>query len=204
MGWLFAVANGMFERRVRGVFAALPPIALGHLLAMALVLLPLAAIAALASAFVYVRAVAGVAIIAFGVYRLVVRRHPRVLARIGAGNLTLWSFVMATAHGAALMLVPVYLGAARMAHTGMGGMHGGALGGGDHTAHPSIGSQAGSGLALAGGVALVHTVAMLVVAGALAWVFYRYFGLALLHRVWFNVDVVWAAALIVAGLFTIL
>jgi len=203
MGWLFAVANGMFERRVRGVFVALPPIALGHLLAMALVLLPLAAIAALASAFVYVRTIAGVAIIAFGVYRLIVRRHPRVLARIGAANLTLWSFVMATAHGAALMLVPVYLGAASAPHAVMDGMRGNLMDGRPHAAHMTSVGQVGSGLALAGGVALVHTISMLVVAGAIAWLFYRYFGLALLHRVWFNVDIVWAAALIVAGVITL-
>src|SRR5438309_1116050 len=102
MGWLFAVSNGMFERRSRAVFAALLPIGLGHLLAMAAVLLPLAVISALAAQLTVVRAVAGTLIIGFGVYRFVVRRHPRVLARIGASHLTLWSFVMATAHGAAL------------------------------------------------------------------------------------------------------
>jgi hypothetical protein len=197
MGWLFAVSNGMFERRGRAVFAALPPIGLGHMLAMAAVLLPVAAVSALATRFALVRGVAAAVIITFGVYRLLVRRHPRVLARIGAGHLTLWSFVVATAHGAALMLVPVYFG--------MMGLPGGSLGysGNGLTAEHSRAMaaivQVGSGLAAAGAVAIVHTLAMLLVAGAIAWVFYRYVGLALLHRVWFNVDLVWAMALIVAG-----
>ena len=212
MGWLFAVSNGMFERRARGVFSALPPIAAGHLLAMALVLLPLAAIAALASAFVYVRVIASAVIITFGVYRLIVRRHPRVLARIGAGNLVLWSFVMATAHGAALMLVPVYFGAAAISSvTVAGGMQGsitggmqGAMGGGEHAAQLASVARAGSSMALAGAVAIVHTVAMLIVATAIAWLFYRYLGLALLNKVWFNVDIVWAVALIIAGLITLI
>lgn len=202
MGWLFAVSNGMFERRGRAVIAALPPIALGHLLAMALVLLPVAVVAALASRMVLVRAVAALVIIAFGIYRLIVRRHPRVLARIGAGNLTLWSFVMATAHGAALMLVPVYLGM-RLNAKAMPTEADHALGGMHASAMEALG-HASAGLALAATVAVVHTAAMLLVAGTIAWVFYRYFGLTLLRRVWFNVDVVWAAALILAGIVTLL
>ena len=202
MGWLFAVSNGLFERRARAVFTALPPIALGHLLAMALVLLPLAALAAFGSALPYIRAIAGAAIITFGVYRLFVRRHPRVLARIGASNLTLWSFVMATAHGAALMLVPVYLGAAATASMAMPGMHGGPTAGQANTI-PSQSAYAGRDMALAGAVALVHTMAMLAVAAAIAWLFYRFFGLTLLRQVWFNVDIVWAVALIIAGIITI-
>ena len=205
MGWLFAVSNGMFERRARAVFTALPPIALGHLLAMALVLLPLAAIAAFASAFVYVRAIASAAIITFGVYRLFARRHPRVLARIGAGNLTLWSFVMATAHGAALMLVPVYFGAAGIPRVATSdNMRHGPMSGPEHAAHLAIASAAGSGIVLASTVAVVHTAAMLVVAGAIAWLFYRYLGLTMLRQVWFNVDIVWALALIAAGLITLI
>jgi len=184
MGWLFAVSNGMFERRARAVFAALPPIGLGHLLAMAAVLLPVAMVSALAARFALVRVVAAAVIIAFGVYRLLVRRHPRVLARIGPGHLTLWSFVMATGHGAASMLVPVYFGMMRLPAR--------------DTAMVAMG-RVGSGLAAAAAIAIVHTLAMLVVAGAIAWVFYRYVGLALLRRVWFNVDLVWAVALIVTG-----
>ena len=201
MGWLFAVSNGMFERRGKAVFSALPPIALGHLLAMAVVLLPVAVVAAIAAQFTVVRIAAGVTITLFGVYKLLVRRHPRVLARIGAAHLTLWSFVMATAHGAALMLVPVYLGMAALPRAGitdtMASAH-------MHAPAMSTFSDVGTGLAAASAVAVVHTVAMLVVAGVIAWVFYRYVGLKLLRRVWFNVDLVWAAALVLAGAITAL
>lgn len=204
MGWLFAVSNGMFQRRERAVFEALPPIAYGHLLAMAAVLLPVAAVSALAAQMPLVRVVAGVVIIAFGIYRLSVRRHPRVLARIGAGQLTLWSFVMATSHGAALMLVPIYLGMADMQ-----GMRGDAMGGSSrisdagHAAAMAAIGHVGSGLMTVAVVAIVHTGAMLVVAGVIAWLFFRYVGIALLPRVWVNVDLVWAIALIVAGVIAV-
>src|SRR5215472_14494191 len=150
MGWLFAVSNGMFARRTSAVFTALPPIALGHLLAMALVLLPIAAISALAVTFTAVRIAAAIVIIAVGVYRLCVRRHPRILARIGAGNLALWSFVMATAHGAALMLVPIYFGMAALPQ----GLMSSTMGGG-HSAQMAAITSAGHGLALAAEVAVV-------------------------------------------------
>ena len=201
MGWLFAVSNAMFERRQRALFAALPPIALGHLLAMALVLLPVAVIAVLAARFTEVRVVAGSIIIVFGVYRLIVRRHPRALARIGPTNLTLWSFVMATAHGAALMLVPVYLGMTSMLVSGRASASAATS---DHGAMmATMMGPTGGGLALAAEVASLHTGAMLAVAAAIAWVFYRFVGVSMLRQVWFNVDIVWAAALIAAGAITI-
>jgi hypothetical protein len=196
MGWLFAVSNGMAERRTRAVFLALPPIALGHLLAMAVVLLPIAVVTALAVHFTVVRFAAGAIVIAFGIYRLIVRRHPRALARIGSAHLTLWSFVMATAHGAALMLVPVYFG---MVAAGAGPMNIGS-----HAAMMTSIGGVGSGLAAASAVAIVHTAAMLVIAGIIAWIVYRYLGLALLTRIWFNVDLFWAAALILAGVFAMI
>ena len=201
MGWLFAVSNGMFARRGRAVFAALPPIALGHLLAMAVVLLPIAAVSVLSARMAAVRTAAGFVIIAFGVYRLIVRRHPRLLARIGAGHLTLWSFVMATAHGAALMLVPIYFGMAGMGSATMGDSS--SPTNGAHAAQMALLGQVGTGLMTAGVVANVHTASMVVVAGAIAWIFYRYVGIALLQRVWFNVDLVWAVALIAAGVISI-
>jgi len=198
MGWLFAVSNGMFERRARAVFAALVPIGVGHLLAMAVVLLPVAVVSALATRSTIVRVVAGAVIIVFGVYRLVVRRHPRVLARIGARHLVLWSFVMATAHGAALMLVPVYFGVTSMSHGPTSGDMSGRAGA--HAATMAAVGHIGEGLTAAAAVAIVHTFAMLIVAGIIAWIFYRFVGLALLRRVWFNMDIVWATALIAAGI----
>lgn len=201
MGWLFAVSNGMFARRGRAVFAALPPIALGHLLAMAAVLLPVAVVSVLAEQMPAVRTAAGAIIIAFGVYRLVVRRHPRMLARIGAGHLTLWSFVMATAHGAALMLVPIYFGMAGLKSDSM--LDASSPSNDAHAAAMAALGQVGSGLITAGAVAIVHTAAMVIVAGAIAWIFFRYIGVALLHRLWFNVDIVWAVALIAAGVIAV-
>jgi hypothetical protein len=203
MGWLFAVSNGMFARQERAVFAALPPIALGHLLAMAAVLLPIAVLSALAVHTAIVREATGAGIIAFGVYRLVVRRHPRLLARIGPGHLTLWSFVMATAHGAALMLVPIYFGMAMLPAAG-GDSSGWSHMSGGHAAEMTTLAHLGNGIFAAAIVAVIHTAAMLVVAGAIAWIFFRYVGIALLRRVWFNVDIVWSAALIGAGVFAII
>jgi hypothetical protein len=182
MGWLFAVSNGMQERRGSAVFAALPPIAAGHVLAMAAVLLPFALLAVSMEQIKALGLLAGVALIAFGVYKLVNRRHPRFLARIGPDRLVLWSFLMATAHGAGLMLLPVYLGL-RVPHH-------------DHAA---MAQMAGDGILSASVVALVHTTAMLLIGGAIAWAVYRYLGLRLLQRAWFNLDLVWAACLIVVG-----
>src|SRR5689334_5181612 len=110
MGWLFAVSNGMQERRGSAVFAALPPLAAGHVLAMAAVLLPFALLAVSMEQVKALELFAGAALIAFGVYKLVKRRHPRYLVRVGPDRLMLWSFLMATAHGAGLMLLPAYLG----------------------------------------------------------------------------------------------
>jgi hypothetical protein len=182
MGWLFAVSNGMQERRASAVFAALPPIAAGHVLAMAAVLVPFALLAVSMEQMRAIGLVAGCALIAFGVYKLMNRRHPRFLARIGPDRLILWSFLMATAHGAGLMLLPVYLGL-----------------GSPHDDHAVMSQVAGAGIMSASLVALVHTGAMLLIGGAIAWVVYRYLGLRLLQRAWFNFDLLWSACLIVVG-----
>jgi hypothetical protein len=182
MGWLFAVSNGMQERRARAVFAALPPIAAGHVLAMAAVLLPFALLAVSMEQMRALGLLAGCALIAFGVYKLMKRRHPRFLARIGPDRLILWSFLMATAHGAGLMLLPVYLGLGSPYH--------------DHAAMERV---AGAGIMSAALVAVVHTSAMLLIGGAIAWAVYRYLGLRLLQRAWFNLDLLWSLCLIVVG-----
>jgi hypothetical protein len=184
MGWLFAVSNGMQEKRGSAVFAALPPIAAGHVLAMAAVLLPFALLAVSMEQMRVLGTLAGCALIGFGIYKLVNRRHPRFLARIGPDRLVLWSFLMATAHGAGLMLLPLFLGLGATAH------------GGEHEAMAQV---AGAGLMSASLVALVHTTAMLLIGGAIAWAVYRYLGLRLLQRAWFNLDLLWSASLIVVG-----
>lgn len=187
MGWLFAVSNGMQERRGRGVFLALPPIALGHLLAMAATLLPFALASLYLERLDIIRAAAGLLLVMFGVYKLVSQRHPRFLVRIGPSHLVLWSFLMATAHGAGLMLVPVVLGL-QPPHV--------------HAAHAGHHALAGFGdgnLALTFAATIVHTGAMVLTGGVIAWVVYRYVGLGLLRRSWVNLDLLWAVLLIVVG-----
>ena len=186
MGWLFAVSRGLQDRRGGAVLAALPPIAIGHGLAIGLAL----AIVAVGRASVPLDALrwaTAAVLIGFGLVRLVRHRHPRwVGMRVGFRDLTAWSFLMATAHGAGLMLVPLFVVDA---------------------ARPSC--HAAAGLALAGPVdyvvaALVHTLAMLATAGSIALVVYHKLGVALLRRAWFNLDGLWALALLAAGVFAAL
>jgi hypothetical protein len=179
MGWPLAVAAGLSERRDGAVFATLAPLGAGHFLAMATVLVPFAAAGA---AFAWSRPLrlgAGLLVLAFGVYRLFERRHPRWLARVRPTQLALWSFLMATAHGAGLMLLPFALGLCA----------------------PSAGWPAGGGNALAGAIAVAaaHTLAMLLAGIAVAWAVYRYVGLGLLTRGWLDLDAAWAASLVIAG-----
>jgi hypothetical protein len=186
MGWLFAVSNGMQERRGRAVFLALPPIAFGHLLAMAAALLPFTVLGFYLERVGEIRTAAGLVLVGFGVYKLLSQRHPRFLARIGPSHLTLWSFLMATAHGAGLMLVPVVLVFSPGAHAAHGG-------------HQPLIEAAGESLSLTLIAATVHTAAMALTGGAIAWVVYRYVGLGLLNRSWLNLDLLWGVLLIVVG-----
>jgi hypothetical protein len=190
MGWLFAVSNGMQRRQTRGLFAALPPIAFGHLLAMAAALLPFALVAVYVENVARIRMAAGLILIAFGAYKLVSRRHPRFLARIGPSHLVLWSFLMATAHGAGLMLVPVVLD---LCTVGQGTEAGG------HGAHDALLELASGDLGIALTAATAHTGAMVLTGGVIAWIVYRCVGLGLLRRAWVNFDLLWAAMLIVVG-----
>lgn len=190
MGWLFAVSNGMQARRASGVFLALPPIALGHLLAMAAALLPFALVSLYVERLDAIRTVAGLLLVIFGVYKLLSQRHPRFLVRIGPSHLVLWSFLMATAHGAGLMLVPVALGLgadAHAVHGGHQGLPGGAIG---TLAYPLIATT-------------LHTSAMMFTGGLIAWVVYRHVGLGLLSRGWVNLDLLWALLLIIVGTSTL-
>jgi hypothetical protein len=186
MGWPLAVANGLSVRRDAAVFATLVPLGTGHLLAMSVTVLPFAVLAEYLQRGHAIRVAAGALVLLFGIYKLIDRRHPRYLARIAPTQLAWWSFVMATAHGAGLMLVPVALGLCAAA--GRGPARGGALD-----------ALLRSGTATAIGVTLVHTVAMLLSGASLAWLVYRYLGLQFLRRIWVNVDVLWSASLIAAG-----
>lgn len=186
MGWPLAVANGLSARRDAAVFATLVPLGAGHLLAMAVAVLPFALLSEYLQRGQAIRVGSGVVVLLFGVYKLVDRRHPRYLARIPPTQLAWWAFLMATAHGAGLMLVPVALGLCATAPT-------------DTTGHAALETLLRSGLATAIAVTIVHTLAMLVSGVAIAWLVYRYLGLQFLRRAWLNLDSLWGASLVVAG-----
>jgi hypothetical protein len=191
MGWPLAVSTGLTERRGAAVLRALFPLAIGHLLAMTLSLLPFGL---LASFFLWSREIrlgAGLMVVFFGLYLLVNRRHPRFLARIRPSQLALWSFLVAMAHGAGLMLAPFFLALCAPAA--------GAAGHGlNHAAILQL-MQTGLGVAIA--VAIVHTLAMIVTGGGIAWAVYRYWGLGFLRKSWLNLETVWALSLIITGAF---
>lgn len=185
MGWPLAVSAGLMQRSSRALAAALGPLAIGHLLAMLLVLLPFAMLVALVEWQRAIRIGASCAVIGFGLYRLIDQRHPRALARIPPAQLGLWSFAVAIAHGAALMLVPIYLGLCQEADP-------------DRT-HEAAGALINANLTMAVLVSVVHAAAMITAGGCLAWLVYRYLGLKFVSRSWFNLDTVWAASLVLVG-----
>jgi hypothetical protein len=197
MGWLFAVALGMQQRSARGVWHALPPIALGHAIAVVLVLLA-AGLAQRVVPLEMLKAIIAAALIAFGTYRLWRHRHPRYGGmRVGFRDLTVWSFLMATAHGAGFMLLPFVMNIPQEAHA-TGTPMGAAAS--SHAAHMN-GLTAGETGAL---LFAVHTLTYLLVMALTAWVVYRKLGLALLRTAWFNMDLLWAGALVIAGVVVLL
>jgi hypothetical protein len=185
MGWPLAVSAGLMERSSRAMLAALGPLAAGHLLAMLLVILPFALLVALVDWQRQVQIGASLLVIGFGIFRLVYRRHPRALARIRPTQLGLWSFAVAIAHGAGLMLVPIYLGLCREADLDNG--------------HIAAGTLINANLGMAVLVSVVHAAAMIAAGGCLAWLVYRFFGLKFISRSWFNLDTSWAISLILVG-----
>ena len=185
MGWPLAVSAGLMERNSRGLLAALLPLSAGHLLAMLLVLLPFALLVTLVEWQHQIQIGASLLVIGFGVFRLASPRHPRVLARIPPAQLGLWAFAVATAHGAGLMLVPIYLGLCRETDL--------------DRAHAAAGVLIDANLGMAVLVAVVHAAAMIAAGGFLAWLVYRYLGLKFIARSWFNLDTFWAISLIAVG-----
>ena len=185
MGWPLAVSAGLMEKSARTLVAALGALTVGHLLAMLVVVLPFALLVALLEWQQHIQIGASLLVIGFGIFRLANPRHPRVLARIRPTQLGLWSFVVAIAHGAGLMLVPIYLGLCRAADLDKG--------------HEMAGALINATLGVAVLVSVVHSVAMLAGGGILAWLVYRYLGLKFLSRSWFNLDSTWAVSLILVG-----
>jgi hypothetical protein len=185
MGWPLAVAAGLMDKSSRALVAALGPLTLGHLLAILVVILPFSLLVALVYWQRQIQIGASFLVIGFGIFRLVNRRHPRALARIRPTQLGLWSFAVAIAHGAGLMLVPIYLGLCRVAD----------LNGGHEAASVLVSADLGMAIA----VSVVHAAAMVAAGGLSAWLVYRYFGLKFVSRSWFNLDATWAVSLLLVG-----
>jgi hypothetical protein len=181
MGWLFAVALGMQERRLGAVWRALIPLTLGHALAIAVVVLAAVAVGAAAPVRSLKLPVA-MTLGALGIYRLIRHRHVTGGGmRVGMWGLTAWSFLMATCHGAGLMVLPVFLGMAAPAH----------------------GASCHATSSNAVTATLAHGAGYLVVTAAVAWLVFRKVGVGILRKAWFNLDLMWAIALIVTGILTV-
>ena len=187
MGWLFAVALGLQERSRAKVFAALGPIAFGHLVSIATVV-ALIGWARFAAASSLLRPAGAAILISFGIFRyLWPRAHPRWVAmRVKWYELALWSFLMASAHGAGLMLFPILIGMTPNS---------------PHAHHMAAAHAHTVAQAIA--VVLVHTGAMIAVTGAIAILVYEWVGLAILRSAWINLDTIWAGALVAAGILSL-
>ncbi len=194
MGWLFAVALGFQERRLRAVTAALGPIALGHALAIGLAVI-LVSVLGLVVPQRLLLALGGAALLGFAASKVASRfRHPRwVGMRVSGRQLVMWSFLMASAHGAGLMLVPVLVGL-RGEGVSSAQAHAKHLG---HVGHPP--PAAGDALLPALAAVGLHSAAMLAVAGVLAVVVYQKLGVEVLRRAWINLDFIWVGALAITG-----
>jgi hypothetical protein len=192
MGWLFAVAHGLQEKRRSAVIRALGPIALGHEASIAAVVVALGLLAAVLDERT-LRIGAATVLLAFGLFKLLRPRwHPRwVGMRVSSRELTFWSFLMSTAHGAGLMLIPLIVGFPGAAK----------LTSGDNdipVLHLSLPALAQDGLAV-----MLHTAAMLLVMGFVALLVYDKLGLNVLRRAWLNLDLIWAGAFVLAGVLTL-
>jgi hypothetical protein len=185
MGWPLAVSAGMMEKSPGALVAALWSLAAGHLLAMLLMILPFSLLVTLVYWQRQIRIGASLLVIGFGVFRLLDRRHPRALARIKPSQLGLWSFAAAIAHGAGLMLAPIYLGLCQADGLDRG------------NAAASTLISANLGMAVL--VSIVHSGAMIAAGGLSAWLVYRYLGLKFVSRSWFNLDATWAVTLVLVG-----
>lgn len=199
MGWLFAVARGLQERNRRALWRALGPLAVGHALAIAAAV-ALAATIGRVAPLGLLRWIVAAALLGVGIDGLRRHRHVQLRGmRVSARELATWSFLMASAHGAGLMVLPFVLGAAETPS-----------GAGHHQAHSSAAVREA---ALAGPIVgdaatviapLVHTLGYLATTVVLAAIVYEKVGLRILRRAWINLDVLWAAAMIAAAAFAVL
>ena len=182
MGWLFAVAMAMQRQSPRAVWQSLLPIAAGHALAIAIIVAGAALLGAMLPAN-YIRIFVACALLAFGTYRLIRQEHPGWGGmRAGFRDLTIWSFLMASAHGAGFMLLPFILRGLTHSH---------------HDGHAD--TQIIHGTWTAVWAVVSHTLGYLITTGTLAFVAYKWVGLSLLGRAWINLDLVWGTALILTA-----
>ncbi|MBT3140888.1 hypothetical protein DS909_16505 [Phaeobacter gallaeciensis] len=185
MGWPLAVSSALMEQRPGALYRALGALAIGHFLAMLVILLPLSTMTLLIHYERQLRLVAGVIVVGLGLWLLITRKHPRFLSRIPPTRLALWSFLVALVHGAALMLVPIYLGLCRIEELDQG--------------HRAAADLMARNAMLTLGVAVLHTAAMLLAGGGLAIAVHRWLGLQFLSRSWFDLEAIWALSLILVG-----
>lgn len=182
MGWLFAVALGLQEQRRWAVWRAMLPLGLGHALAVAMAVL----VAAVVGSVVPLRGVqlgVGAILIGLGAYKLLRHRHPRYGGmRVGMLGLTAWSFLMASAHGAGVMVLPAMLDGSHAGH----GAHAAGLSG---LTVPALAAAT-----------MLHGAGYLIVTALAAWLVFERLGVLVLRRAWWNLDLIWAAALVVTGI----
>ncbi len=208
MGWLFAVALGLQEKSRRAVLRALTPMLVGHMASIAIVVLGVQLLKAEVPHAV-LRLAAAIVLIVFGASRLVRSRHPQWARwggmQVGFRDLMFWSFLMASAHGAGLMLIPIMLGWPAATH-----VHSPAVLARFSPETPALGHHVGAAAVPATnglvspstwlGPVGVHTLGYVLVTGLIALLVYERFGVAILRRAWFNLDFVWAVALVATGL----
>jgi hypothetical protein len=186
MGWPLALSAGLMKKKQSALFGALGPLAIGHLAAIFLIILPFSMLAVLVVWRREIQIGAALILITFGVFRFFNRRHPLLLARIAPTRLALWSFVIAIAHGAGLMLVPMYLGLHQTDEMASG--------------HMAASTLMANSVVMALFVSLVHVTAMITTGGLTAFLVYHWLGLTFVSRSWFNLDGFWALSLIAIGL----
>ena len=190
MGWPLAISSALMQEKNSAFPKALVMLAAGHFLAMVVILLPFSAMLVLVSWEVEIRIAAGMLVIFVGMYLMINPRHPKFLVRVHPNRLALWSFLAAMAHGAGLMLLPIYLGICNI--------------GAEETGHQAINALIGNNFFTSFTVAAVHTISMTMAGGLIATIIYLWFGLKFLSKTWFNLDRIWACSLILVGIFGIL
>ena len=192
MGWPLAVSAALMERKATAMPKALLLLATGHLLAMIAILLPFSLMIWLVEREYEIRLGASFIVIGMGIYLLINSKHPKYLARIHPAKLGLWSFLSAIAHGAALMLVPIYLGICQISEDTSSI---------EDYGHLAVQNLMSNDLLTALGVSLMHTISMGLSGALLAVFVYFWLGLKFISKAWFNLDKIWASSLILVGAF---